>query len=212
MPIPIIAGVLAAKALYGLGQMVFSKKKKNEKELEKVANNTPRYEGDSSVSDYYNLAKQRFSVNPTQSAMYKRNMGNIGKNTAAGISGLTDRRSGNAGIGALVQGADNAALDTEVQAEEEQGRRFGALGGATQMQNQDSLYKFKTNTIDPYQLKLQLAGMKAKASTDRYNAGVQTVNNAVNDGATLAVGKEWNFGKRKPRMSLAGAGYEDPRV
>lgn len=202
-------------ALQGIGNIFFSGRKKREKELEDLASKAPRYGGDNSVSSYYQTALQMYGVDPTNTSLYKRSMNNIGKNTAAGISALSDRRSGLTGVAALSQGAEDAALNAEVQAENQKNQRFNELGGATQMQNQDNLFKFKTNTLDPYQLKLSLASMKAQAANSRYNNGQQSLMNGVNNGAAIINASDGGyngfFGRRK-QNTATGVGYEDPRI
>jgi len=175
----------AIQTAYGLGNIFFSGRKKRERELENMANNAPQYAGDTGISNYYNTALQRYNVNPVDSAMYKRSVRDIGRNTSTALGAMVDRRAGVGSIGAITQQANDAAVGANVQAELQRNQRFGELGNATQMQGQDNLFKFKTNTLDPYQLKLSLAGMKAKAANDRYNNGWQSFMGGINNASTV---------------------------
>ena len=179
----------AAQTAIGIGNMLFSGRKKQEANLENIASNTPTYSGSTPISNYYNQAMQRYNTNPTSSAIYQRGMQDTNANTNNALSQLQDRRSGIAGIGAINQQANTANLNTEVQAENQQNQRFGELGSATQMKDSDDRFKFQTNTIDPFQLKLSLANMKAQAANSRYNAGVQNFSQGITN-ATSILGKD----------------------
>lgn len=175
MPLP-LAG-LALQGISGLGNLFFSGRKRAERELNDLVNRTPKYAGDAGIASYYQQALNKYNTSPTQSAMYLRNMQNIGRNTTNALGQLQDRRAGIAGVGAIAKQANDAALNTEVAAEQQRNQAFGQLGTATQMQNQDNRFKFQTNEVDPFQMRLSLASMKSQAANSRYNAGLQTLNN-----------------------------------
>lgn len=187
MAVPILAiAALAQAAASGIGAISKGAKKKAAlNEFENLSNNTPKYGGDEGISRYYNEALRRYNVSPTQSAMYKRGQQDVQRNLATGISGLQGLRSGLAGIPALAQQANDASLNNEVAAENEQGKRFSELGSATGMKNNDDVFKFKTNTIDPYQLKLSLASMKAGAATDAQHNATSNFYNSMGQAAQL---------------------------
>jgi len=153
--------------------MIFSGRKKAQRELDAIKN--PTYEGSKPISSYYNTALQRYYTPPTQSAMYKRNVGNIMRNTATGLNNLRGRGAALAGVNQLVAGQNQAMLNTEVAAEQEQNRRFAQLGGATQMQTQDDLRKFEVNQMMPFQRKDRLAQMKLAAANARLDAGMSNL-------------------------------------
>lgn len=173
----------AIQAGVGLVQTVggWIQQGKATKNYEKTLANNPKYNQNESILDYYNKALQRYNVNATDSAMYKRNMQNIGRNTATGINALNDRRSGIAGISSILRGANDAALDTEVAAENEKSDRFGVLGGATGMKAGEDRMAFDVNQMQPWQNKLSLYGAKATGGANIMNAGVGTLNNAANN-------------------------------
>jgi len=179
-------GAVAGGGLFNLANVLFSGRKKAQRELEDTANATPKYAGSNPISNYYQTALARYGVNPTSSAMYTKQQQDINKNTATGLNTLADKRSAIAGVGNIVQAADNSSLNANVQAENQQNQRFNQLGTATNLQNADDRFKFQTNTLDPYQLRLSLASLKAKAANDRFNAGVKGIGDTMNNAAMLA--------------------------
>jgi hypothetical protein len=175
MPVPIAAIVGGVQLLTGAAQAIFSGKKKARRELNAQINKSPIYKQNQSILDYYNTALSRYGVSPTDSAMYKRQMQNINRNTAAGISSFQDRRSGQAGISSIMRYANDASLNAEVAAENERSNRFGVLGQATGMKVSEDDKAFQQNELMPWQLRTNLAAMKVKGATDRQNAGMQNV-------------------------------------
>jgi len=171
IPIGLIAG--GAQALLGLGQSLFSGRKKAEKGLNKLIDNSPKTTANKSILDYYNTALSRYNVDPAQSALYKRNMQNINQSVSSGIAGLQDRRSALGGVSSLLRASNDAKLNTEVAAEQQRDRRFGELGSATGMKAGEDLRVYEQNTLLPYNLRLQLQGQKLQGANQRANAGMQ---------------------------------------
>jgi hypothetical protein len=166
-----IAGI--AQGAVGLGQMLFSGRKKAEKELNALK--TPTYSGSTPVSTFYQNALQRFNVAPTQSAIYKRQQNNIMRNTASGLGALRGRGGALAGVNKLVAGSNDASLNAEAAAENQQNQRFAQLGGATNMQLADDRFKYNINELMPFQRKDRLAQMKLAAANARFDAGLQNL-------------------------------------
>ena len=188
-----IAGGL--QTLTGLGQMIFSGRKKAEKELNAIQN--PTYEGSKPISTYYQTALQRYYTPPSQTSMYKRNMQNVMRNTATGLGALRGRGGALAGVNQLVSNQNNALLNTEAAAEQEQNRRFQQLGGATGMMAQDENRQFDINKMMPFQRKDRLAQMKLGAANARFDAGMQNIYGGL--GSLSMMG-----GKKKPTDSTGG--------
>jgi len=145
--------------------------KKAEQALENLK--TPTYTANKSINDYYQNALQRYNTNPYQSAQYQNSLNSIGRNTAAGIGALQDRRSAVGGIGRLVALGNDAAIKSGISAENEQNQRFGQLGGATSMKAADDRTAFQYNKIAPYEKQYNLLAMKAGAGANQSNAGMQ---------------------------------------
>lgn len=205
MPLPLLAAPMIAQAGYGLFQSLFSGRKKAEKAMEEKANQSPKYTGGKSIFDYYNQAKQRASVSPTDLASYKTQMQNIGTNAAAATQGLQDRRSGLAGIGGIQENVNRAAQNAVVQGEAEQGRRFGQLGSAAQMKTGEETKQYQYNALNPYLRQFQLAQQKSAAANARQEAGVQNLFSGASNLATMGLG-----GASKAAPSVASSGISNP--
>lgn len=172
---PISAGVGGLQTLVGLGQSIFSGRKKAERQLNQLIDNAPKYQANKSILDYYNKALQRYGVDPAQSAMYKRNMQNINQGVATGVAGLQDRRSALAGTSSLLRAANDARLNTEVAAENERNRRFGELGSATNMKAGEERYMFENNELMPFDMRAQVKAQKLQGANQRSNAGMGNI-------------------------------------
>lgn len=175
MPLPLLAIPALVQAGVGLGQAVFggSKARKAERELENLK--TPTYSGSKSIADLYNTALSRYNVSPYDSAAYRQQTQQIGRNFNAGLSALGDRRSALAGVGGLVAASNNAIQNAGVVAEGERNRRFGELTNATQLQTADDRMAFETNQMLPFQKQANLLAMKAGAANSRVNSGMQNL-------------------------------------
>lgn len=204
MPFPLIPLIGAAagglQALIGGG-----KARRAQKELEGLQ--TPTYQKSQSIMDYYNQALSRYGVSPTESALYKRNMGNISRGVATGINSFQDRRAGQSGVSSLLRAANDATLNTEVAAENEKSRRFGDLGGATSMKAGEEFKDFQYNKLAPFEKKYNLLSMKAGAANQTANTGMSNIFNSLqnwqememadkygSDGSSMGKGKGgfWN--------------------
>lgn len=176
-----------AQGVVGLGQMVggWIQQRKATKNFEKELANAPKYNQNQSILDYYNKALQRYNVNPTDSAMYKRNAQSINRGVATGIGALQDRRSGQSGISSILRASNDASLNAEVAAENEKSNRFNTLGNATTMKAGEDRTAFDINQMQPHRDKLALYGAKATGGTNIFNAGMGTVNNAANSYAQM---------------------------
>ena len=82
MPLPLLAVPAIAQGVTGLGQFLFSGKRKAQREMEEKAKQSPTYTGGGSIMDYYNRALQRASTGLTDTAAYKTQMQNLQAGTA----------------------------------------------------------------------------------------------------------------------------------
>ena len=99
-----VSGIIGGVGLLaGLGQSIFSGRKKAEKGLNAQIDKSPIYRQNQSILDYYNQALARYNVSPTDSAMYKRQLNNINRGVATGITGLQDRRSAIGGLSSILR-------------------------------------------------------------------------------------------------------------
>lgn len=147
--------------------------KKSEKALEKMQ--SPTYQQNPSIMDYYNKALTRYNVNPYESSMYKQQMQGANRNLATGIGALQDRRSGLAGVSQLVGLTNDSALKANVAAENEQSRRFGQLGGATSMKAGEDRMAFNVNQVQPFERKYNLMAAKASGGNKVMGAGLSNI-------------------------------------
>ncbi len=172
---PISLGASGLQTLVGTAQSIIGgiRAHKAQKQLENMQ--TPTYHQDKGIMDYYNKALQRYNLNPSQTAEYQRDIQNIGRNQAAGISALQSRGSAVGGISRLAAVGNNAALNADVNAENRQDQRFGQLGQATGMQAGENAKAFQYNDIAPYEKQYNLLSMKAGAANQTANAGMQNI-------------------------------------
>lgn len=171
----------------GLVQSIIGgiKAKKTQRELEGLQ--SPKYSQNKGVLDYYNQALSRYSVSPTDSAMYKRQLNNIGRNQVTSIAGLQDRRSALAGTPSILRAANDASLNAEVAAENEKSRRFGELGNATQAKAGEDRMAFQQNEVAPFERKYNLLAMKAGAANNLANTGLSNIFSGIQNGINMSM-------------------------
>jgi hypothetical protein len=168
----IIGGV---QTLAGLGQTIFSGGRKAEKKFNKLMDNAPIYNQNKSIINFYNEALARYNVSPTDSAMYKRQMRDVDRGVTGAVAGLNDRRSGIAGISSILRSANDAKLDANVAAEGEKSRRFGELGGATNMKADEDYKAYYQNVLMPWETKVNASMSKMQGANQRKNAGMANI-------------------------------------
>lgn len=187
MALPLLAAAAPAilQAGTGIFQSIFggNKAKKAQSELENLQ--TPTYQANKGIMDYYNQALQRYNINPYQSQQYQYGQTAANRNLAAGIGALQDRRSAVGGISRLTAGANDAALRNGISAEQEQNQRFSQLGSATGMKAQDDMTRFQYNEVAPYEKKYNLLSMKAGAANQMQNAGLQNIFGGLTSGSMI---------------------------
>jgi len=180
LPLAAKIGLIAggAKTLGGLGQTIFSGEKKAQKQLATEIENIQF----PSLVEQYEIAKQRYGVSPTQTAMYKRQQQNIQRAGATGLAGLRGARARMGAVPTLVRSLTDASLGAEVAAEGEQARRFGQLGAAAQAKTQAELQK-------QYQ-KISAAQAKAVGASAIKRAGLTNIFGGLTDIGKAGMSKE----------------------
>lgn len=159
----------------GLFQSIFSGRRKQERELERQLGQSPMYQANKGIMDYYQQALNRFNENPYQSAQYKTAERNAQRLTSTGLSALQDRRSALAGVNRLVGVQNDALQNAAVQAEQQRNVRFNQLGSATQAQAGEQRRAFDINQMSPYLRRLQMQQMKTGAANARFDAGLSNI-------------------------------------
>jgi hypothetical protein len=184
--------VISAKlqALTGLGQALFSGRKRKEREFENYTNQlTPN----ASITDYYNKALSRYDANAYNSAAYRQGQQNIGSNLATGISSLQNRKSALSGVSNLVANANRAALSNVANAENIQGANLSRLGQAagTEASNQNRITDMKYN----------LKAMKAGQAATTQNMGMKNIFGGLSNLAySFGEDGEDDGSKKKPQL------------
>jgi hypothetical protein len=197
-PLSLAAG--GVQALVGLGQTIFSGRKKAERQLNREIDytlaNIPKAQANKSILDYYNTALARYGVSPTDTAMYKSQMKGIDRGVATGLQSLQDRRSGIAGTSSILRASNDAKLNANVAAEQRRDNLFNQLGQATQMEDAERKFLFNQNEMLPWEtranLKLGMLGQKLQGANQRTNAGMQNIFggfNTIASGITLGGGE-----------------------
>jgi hypothetical protein len=178
-----MAGVQYGLAAY---QLLTSHPKREQRELERLANQQPKAEADQSIGRYYSEALRRYNVSPYATQAYKVGQQNIGTNMAAGLNTLTDRRQGLGGVGKLVQGANDSTQRLGVMGEQQKANDLRVLGAASQLKAADDKYLFNVNQMTPYNRKYNLKMMKAAGETNKFNSGLMNVQQGAQDDQKMA--------------------------
>lgn len=177
--------VSVGTAAVGLGQAVIGgiNAHNAQKKLENTP--TPTYTPSKSINDYYQEALNRYSASPYASMMYQNAQNRIAQSQAAGINALQDRRSGLAGIGAIVGQGQNALNQAGAQAEQMRRQDFSMLGRAAGMKASDDQTAFQYNQLLPYQKRMSIFGAKASAGNQMMNSGLQNMFGGISSAAEL---------------------------
>lgn len=170
------------KTLGGAAQTAFSGQRKAEKELTRQIEAIPEYVKSPSILEYYEQARQRYGVSPTQTAMYKRQMQNIGRMQATGLGTL--QRIGSRGVlggtSTLLRTGADAALGAEAAAENLKERRFGQLGAAAQMMRGEDVMQQQREMMRREQL-IRQAAAKAAGRAAVQRAGLTNIFGGLTD-------------------------------
>jgi hypothetical protein len=190
MPLPLAAIALGASALQGImgGVQAFtSGAKRNERELERMAGQSPTYSGSRELEGFYNEALRRYQQSPYQSAKFIMGRNLAERSQANALGALTQRNSALAGAGRLASVGANQANQLVAQAEAERRQDFGMLGQAGRSLAQDKLTRFDINEMTPFNRKFGLQQMRTQAANERKNAGLQMIGGALGNAAMLGM-------------------------
>lgn len=196
-------GIGAGVALGGV-QMATSGKGKAQRALEAQANNSPMMTGNKGISDYYEQQKARANANPYASASYLNSINNINLSTASGLAALQGRGAAIGGVGRLGAMSNQAKGNAISQAENQSNAAQARYGQAAGMAAADQKAVWNNNVLDPYQRKLQLAQMKAKAANDQFNNGMSMIGNSVSAAGSIGAAKAYGAAANgvKPTKTL----------
>jgi hypothetical protein len=178
----------AAKTGAGLVQTFTSGQRKAEKDLRKQIEAIPEYTKSPSILEYYEQARQRYGVSPTQTAMYKRQMQNIQRAGATGLAGAQGARGRMGAASTIARSLSDATLGAEVAAEGEQSRRFGQLGAAAQMRRGEDVMQQQRELMKQEQ-RIRQAAAKAAGRAAVQRAGLTNIFGGLGDIGKAALTK-----------------------
>lgn len=178
----------AAKTLSGVGQTAFSGQRRAERDLTKQIEAIPEYTKSPSILEYYEQARQRYGVSPTQTAMYKRQMQNIQRAGATGLAGARGTAARMGAASSIARSLSDATLGAEVAAEAEQNRRFGQLGAAAQMRRSEDVMQQQRELMKQEQ-RIRQASAKAAGRAAVQRAGLTNIFGGLTDIGKAAVTK-----------------------
>ena len=174
------AGAAAQKKQAGLAQFLFSGQRKAEKKLTKEIEAIPEYTKSPSILDFYEQARQRYGISPTQTAAYKRQMANIQRAGATALAGAGGARGRMGAASTVARQLSDAALGAEVAGEQEKARRFGQLGQAAQMMRGEDVMAEQRRSLKQQQRLSQAAARAAGAAAIK-RAGLTNIFGAMSD-------------------------------
>ena len=182
------AGSAKQKQMLGIGQVLFSGQRKAEKDLTKQIEAIPEYLKSPSILEYYEQARQRYGVSPTQTAMYKQQMQDIERFGAGAVSQLRGSRERLGGTSTILNSLLRAKLGANVAAEQEQNRRFGQLGAAAQMMRGEDVMKQQRDLMKQEQ-RIRQAAAKAAGRAAVQRAGLTNIFGGLGDIGKAALTK-----------------------
>lgn len=169
-----------AKLLGGVAQTAFSGQRKAERDLTKQIEEIPEYVKSPSILEYYEQARQRYGVSPTQTAMYKQQMQDIERSGVGAVSQLRGSRERLGGTSTILNSLLRAKLGANVAAEQEQNRRFGQLGAAAQMMRGEDVMKQQRDLMKQEQ-RIRQASAKAAGRAAVKRAGLTNIFGSLTD-------------------------------
>lgn len=169
-----------AKTLSGVGQTAFSGQRRAERDLTKQIEAIPEYTKSPSILEYYEQARQRYGVSPTQTAMYRQQMQDIERTGAGAVSQLRGSRERLGGTSTILNSLLRAKLGANVAAEQEQNRRFGQLGAAAQMMRGEDVMKQQRDLMKQEQ-RIRQAAAKAAGRAAVQRAGLTNIFGGLTD-------------------------------
>lgn len=164
-----------------------SRAKKIERRLEGMQ--SPIYTPNKSILDYYDIAKQKYNTNITDTAEYKLQNQSIKQGTVQGLSSLNKLRSGN--VSGLIQNQNNSLLKAAVVGEQDKKRQFNVLGQATGMKSAEESKAFNMNELAPFERKYNLLAMKAASLRKGQYQAQQNAYNNFNSAASQVSSFDW---------------------
>lgn len=150
-----------------------SRAKKAQRELESMQ--VPVYQGGQGITDFYNKALSRYNTNPYNTSFYNQQSQNIGRNTAASLNSIQDRRGGVNSVARTLALSNDASLNAATAAEQQQAQALGQLGQAAGMQGDLENMQYQYNKLYPFERRSGLLSAKAAAGSATMNTGLSNI-------------------------------------
>lgn len=192
----VATGASVLSAGYGIYQGISNQNKaeKAQSRLDKLAANSPIYKPDKSIHDYYQQALNRYNENPFQSAGYAESLKQANR-TAANVLKSSQSRGAAIGIAPkinqMVQDQKDRAIANAIQNKNNQ---FSQLGGATNMQGNQTAKAFDINQLTPYKTRFGLNEMQSSAANEQSAYGFGNAVKGISNIATIGAAgkyKDW---------------------
>lgn len=208
MPVTLGAVSAGLGLAQGIGGLIGGNKAR--KQLEKLQ--TPTYQPNKAIGDYYSMALSKAMANPYQSQFYTQAQNQANRNQGTAIGALQDRRLALGGIGAIQDQSNQAMQRAGVTAEGLQRQAFGQLGQATNMKAGDDRMAFQYNQVAPYEKQMAILQGKAAGASQMENAGIQNVFGGLSSAAQYSMMKDMYGGGGGATPSAGRGSYSSPGV
>lgn len=185
MPIPLGLALAGAQAVTGLGQSLFSGRKRAERELDALGNKMPVYSGNKSINDFYQEAQNRYNENLLNNPVYLQSKQNADRVAATALGGLQGRGGASATAARLAGIQNEGLMGAAATAQQMKDQRFRELSGATGMKAADDRMIFQSG-LEKFNRQDLLARQKAAAANARFDAGLKNIFGAAGNAALMA--------------------------
>jgi hypothetical protein len=196
MPIPLGLALAGAQAVAGLGQSLFSGRKRAERELDALGNKMPVYSGNKSINDFYQEAQNRYNENLLNNPVYLQSKQNADRVAATALGGLQGRGGASATAARLAGIQNEGLMGAAATAQQMKDQRFRELSGATGMKAADDRMIFQSG-LEKFNRQDLLARQKAAAANARFDAGLKNIFGAAGNAALMAGDVKLGGGKAK---------------
>lgn len=180
-------GAAAAQGVMGGIQALTSGARKREREVEKLAGQSPTDSGSRELENAYIESLRRYQQSPYQTAKFIMGRNLAQRNQANILGALTQRNQGLSGAARAESIGINQANQLVREGEMERRQDFNTYLQTGRQLAQRKLTQFDINQMTPYNRKFGLAQMKAQAANERKNAGLQMLGGALSNAASIGM-------------------------
>lgn len=207
MPIPLLLAAAAVKGAVGLGQALFSGKKRKEKAADKAIDDISTYQVPTETKQMYESAKMDATTGLSGASKLLATEG-AAKAGKAAMGASTERKGGLGMIGAIQKAGQQAGLAIAGQEEAALAGKKAALRGATTALVGEKGKAFASKQ-EKEQLKAKVALGKSAAAKESAAQGWAMVGSAAGDVMKNAAPGTTIFNKKQKKNPPAGYVYED---